>query len=165
MPHIVDQVASGATGQYPVESVHIGSILPCAFDLSTRCHHSNQQHVILKTISRPQSHIHPPTQCHKSQSVQTSAGIMTFASTCSYTPTTEQQRDQSQRSYPHGMKLQHNNSLSVHLDKEEAHGGAGARCSLATLSATADTLPISMPPYSLSSWATSLLAANQGTLF
>ena len=79
-------------------------------------------------------------------------------------PTAEQRRDQNQLDCPHGMKQQHNSSLSFYLDKKEAHGGAAALCRLATLSAAADPLPVSSPPYS-SSWASSLLAANHGTFF
>ena len=95
---------------------------------------------------------------------------MTFAYTSCYTPigdfgpTAEQRRDQNQLDYPHGMKQQHNSSLSFHLDKKEAHGGAAALCRLATLSVATDPLPVSSPPYS-SSWASSLLAANHGTFF
>ena len=77
-------------------------------------------------------------------------------------PAAEQRWNHNQSSYPNGMKQQHNSLLSVLLDKKEAHSDAVALCNLARPSAAADSLPISMPPYS-SSRASSLLEANRGT--
>ena len=78
-------------------------------------------------------------------------------------PTAEQQRDQDQCDSLQSLQQQHNNLLSVLFDKNLAHGGAAVLCSLATPSAAPDPLPVSTPPFSSSSWASSLLAANRGT--
>jgi hypothetical protein len=87
-------------------------------------------------------------------------------------PTAEQQRDQDQRDSLQSLQQQHNNLLSVLFDKNLAHGGAAVLCSLATPSAAPEykvafdmqgPLPVSTPPFSSSSWASSLLAANRGT--
>lgn len=75
---------------------------------------------------------------------------------------TSEQGDQDQRD---SLQQQHNNLLSVLFDKNLAHGGAAVLCSLATPSAPVDPLPVSTPPFSSSSWASSLLAANRGTLW
>jgi len=114
---------------------------------------------------------HPPTHTHQSQSILAPVGPMAFAYRPSpiggFGPTTpspsaDERRDQ-QRGSVQSLQQQHNNLLSVLFDKNLAHGGAAVLYSLATHSATADPLPVSTPPFSSSSWASSLLAANRGT--
>ena len=118
----------------------------------------------------PCHHLTPPTHTHTPQSTLASVGPMAFAYRPSpiggfgpATPSpTSEQGDQDQRD---SLQQQHNNLLSVLFDKNLAHGGAAVLCSLATLSAPVDPLPVSTPPFSSSSWASSLLAANRGTLW